>query len=312
MASLSLGIDIGGSNVKAVMLDARARPLGRARWKTAALGDRPTEILPALATRIHKLQGRHRLRELGIASAGILQNGRLVDSPNLRHWEGLDYRKLSGLLDCPVLVENDVNALAWAEWKLGAGQGSRNMLCLALGTGIGGGLVLDGKLYRGSRAMGAELGHMTIDLAGRPCACGNRGCLEAYAGARAMEESCRAALETGRRGSLALEKHLAGRHPSPRLLVDAAKKGNRLAVSLLADAGRSLGVALANYVNIFDPEVIVIAGGVSRAGRWILDPAKSEAKRRLMSSAQQHHRLLLRKLGDDGAALGAALLCRES
>ena len=315
---LSLGIDIGGTNIKGILVDGRGCRVARRRWKSASMGRSHREILDGLAAALSDfLAGRKsapdRAAGIGVASAGLILKGRITCSPNLEHWEGLDLgRGLSRRLGRPVHVENDVNALAYGEWRLGAGRGTRNLVVLALGTGVGGGLILDGKLYRGGRGLAAELGHMSIDLNGRPCPCGSRGCLEAYAGATAIGRSAELALARKVRGSAALARLLGTAAPEPAALAAAARKGNRLAVSLLAEAGAAVGVAAANLVNALDPDLILLAGGVSRAGRFILEPARREARRRIMNPAVQQHRICLRALGDDGAALGAALLARES
>ena len=191
MAQLSLGLDVGGTNIKAALLDGNHAVVRRARFKTASLGDDPDLILSGLEARIRGfvngagLRVRD-LRALGLACAGLVNSeaGRLEDVPNITPWEGLEIGPwLADRFDCTVHLENDVNAIVYGEWLLGAGRGTRNLVCLALGTGVGGGLILDGRLYTGHLGLGAELGHTTIERDGRLCACGNRGCVEAYAGA---------------------------------------------------------------------------------------------------------------------------------
>lgn len=314
-----LGLDIGGTNVKAVLLEADGLPRARARWRTAELGVDVPSVLTGLATHIQALLDRHgvaagELGGLGLACAGLIDSelGEIVDAPNLRHWEGAPLGAwLAERFPCPVALDNDVNALAYGEWRLGAGRGTRNMVCLALGTGVGGGLILDGRLHRGHRGMAAELGHISIDRRGRRCPCGSRGCVEAYVGARAIEAAARRALVRRRSGHARLRALLKGEAPTPRALQRAAKAGSTLARELFEDAGRALGVAVAGCINAFAPERIVIAGGVSRAGKLILDPARTEARAYLMNPAAQRLELRLRALGDDGAALGAALLAAE-
>lgn len=314
--SLSLGIDIGGTNVKAVLLHSSGQRLARRRWKTESFGE-GREIPARLAEAILEFLGKQKLGPgnlvgVGVASAGLIADGIVKTSPNLPHWEGL--RLAEGLtrhLGRPVLLENDVNALAFGEWKLGAGKGASSMICLALGTGVGGGLILDGRLFRGSQGLGAELGHMSIDMNGRPCLCGSRGCLEAYAGARAIRISAEVALARGEEGAASLQRFLGKNAPDPEQLHKAAKAGKSLAARLYEEAGRALGVAVANLVNGLNPDLFVLAGGVSRAGRWILEPALDEARKRIMNPEQQKLKIRLRALGDDGACLGAALLARE-
>ncbi|MCB1161883.1 ROK family protein [bacterium] len=314
-----LGLDVGGTNVKAVLATADGRALRRARWRTAELGDTPAAALDGLAARVDRLLAAARLAPaalggLGLACAGLIdgESGRILDAPNLRHWEGAPLGEwLAGRFPCAVAVENDVNALAYGEWRLGAGRGTRHLACLALGTGVGGGLILDGALYRGRRGLAAELGHLVIDREGRRCPCGNRGCLEAYAGARALEAAARRALARRRAGHAALTRALGGGAPDPRALAAAARGGSALARELLAEAGRALGVAVTSIINAFAPERVILAGGVAAAGALVLGPARAEARARLMNPRVQRLDLRLRALGNDGAALGAALLAAE-
>ncbi len=314
-----LGLDIGGTNVKAVLLGKDGTPRARARWRSSALGDDVPSLLSGLDARVHDLLDREgvaarELGGLGLSCAGLIDNeqGRIMDAPNLRRWEGAPLAAwLSERFPCPVTLENDVNALAYGEWRRGAGRGTRHMLCLALGTGVGGGLILDGRLYRGHRGLAGELGHISIDRAGRRCPCGARGCVEAYAGARAIEAAARRALSRKRKGYRRLAVLLAGEAPSPGALAKAARSGSPLARELFAEAGRALGMGIASCINAFAPECVIIAGGVSRAGKLILDPARAGALEQLMNPEVQRLDLRLRTLGDDGAAIGAALLAVE-
>ncbi|MDP6528706.1 MAG: ROK family protein [Gemmatimonadota bacterium] len=311
-----LGFDIGGTNAKAVLADRTGRVLARSRRETSSLGAKGVEVAPALAEWARELTARHgiRPRAVGVACAGLVdaRSGRVESSPNLPHLRRLRLGDaLAGELGRPVHLENDANALAWAEFRFGAGRGARNLVCLALGTGVGGGLVMDGRLHRGAHGLGAELGHMVVERNGRRCACGQRGCLEAYAGAWAITRSARRALARGAPGSRMLAVRLRGEDPTPAALSRAARDGSALATALFAEAGRALGVAVASLVHIFDPDRVLLAGGVSAAGRLLLDPAREEARSRVMDPTVQKHGLRLRKLGDDGAALGAALLAME-
>ncbi len=320
MPRLSLGLDVGGTNIKVALLHPTGGIAKRTRWKTASFGDVPDQIQQNLESHIRAflqsagLRDRD-LRALGVASAGLVnsETGRLEDVPNIVTWEGMELGPwLAERFACPVRLENDVNALVYGEWRRGAGRGTRNLLGLALGTGVGGGLILDGELYTGHKGLGAELGHITIERNGRRCACGNRGCVEAYAGAGSITRAARRALARKRPGHSRLAAHLRGADPTPARLSAAAKAGVPLARELYAAAGRALGVAIASYVNIFAPERVLIAGGVSRAGRLLLDPAREEAKARVMSIEAQLIDIRLRSLGDDGAAIGAALLAERA
>ncbi len=314
-----LGLDIGGTNVKAVLLSSDGTPRARARWRSAALGDDVPALLTGLEKHIHDLLRREGLAArdlggLGLSCAGLIDSelGRIMDAPNLRRWEGAPLASwLAERFPCPVALENDVNAMAYGEWRRGAGRGTRHMLCLALGTGVGGGLILDGRLYRGHRGLAAELGHISIDRTGRRCPCGARGCVEAYAGARAIEAAARRAMARRREGHRGLAQRLAGDKPTPGNLAKAARGGSVLARELFAEAGRALGVGIASCINAFAPERVIIAGGVSKAGKLIMEPARAAAREQLMNPEAQCLVLRLRALGDDGAPIGAALLAAE-
>jgi len=314
--SLTLGIDVGGTNVKAILLHSSGQRLARGRWKTAVFG-RGREIPERLEATVRSFLEKQSLAPsnllaLGLASAGLVMDGIVKTSPNLPGWEGVKLaEELGRRLSKRVILENDVNALAFGEWKLGAGRGCSSMICIALGTGVGGGLILDGRLFKGSQGLGAELGHMSIDLNGRACLCGARGCLEAYAGGRAIRSAAEGALARGEEGAASLARFLGKRPPDPKRLCAAAKAGKSLAVRIYRESGRALGVAVANLVNALNPELFVLAGGVSQAGKWILEPALAEARSRIMNPKQQKLKIRLRALGEDGASLGAALLARE-
>ncbi|MCP4547892.1 MAG: ROK family protein [bacterium] len=319
MPRLSLGLDVGGTNIKAVLLDGSHRVVRRGRWRTASFGTDVDSIINGLCRCTEDLLRREKLvagelKALGLACAGLInrEEGLIEECANLAPWVGMPLGALlSERLGIRVALENDVNALAWGEWKHGAGRGARNMLCIAIGTGVGGGMILEGELHTGHRGFGGELGHMVINSDGRKCICGNRGCLEAYIGGQSIIRSIRRALARKRPGWRALAHHLGDADPTPALLTRAAKAGDKLALELYDEVGRALGVAISSYINIFAPELIVLAGGVAAAGNLILAPARREATARLMDPSTQTLAIRCRTLGNDGAAIGVALLAEE-
>jgi glucokinase len=220
---------------------------------------------------------------------------------------------MSERLGLPVTVDNDANAALLAEARRGAARDCSHAVLVALGTGIGGGLLLDGRIYRGARGMGAELGHMVVDLHGPNCqgACPGRGCLEVLASGSAIGRE--GVLAAGRAPSSALGRRLAaGREISGGIVTELAHDGDDAARGVLAEIGRRLGHGLTGIVNVFNPEVIVIGGGAIAAGDLLLDPARSVVDERALPPARDCVRILPAHFGDESGMLGAALLALGS
>jgi glucokinase len=203
----------------------------------------------------------------------------------------------------PAVVENDANAAAYGEWRAGAGRGLSSFVCLTLGTGVGGGIVLGGSLYRGATGFAGEIGPAVICADGPPCACGNRGCLEALIGARAIVRRARELY--GASGGARAEP-AAGR--SPEELARAAARGDEVAARVFAETGRYLGIALANIVHILAPEAIAVGGGVAGAGEILFGPARETLRRSVMDDRMAEVRVVPAELGNRAAVLGSALL----
>jgi glucokinase len=219
---------------------------------------------------------------------------------------------MSERLGLPVAVDNDATCAVLAEARYGAGRGCSNVVLLTLGTGIGGGLYLDGRLFRGASGAGAEMGHMVIDADGPPCqgACPNRGCLEALASGSALVRE--AALRVGREPDTPLGRAMEEGVPlSGPLVTEFAHDGDPVARGAIAVIGRNLGVGLANLVNIFEPEVIVIGGGVIAAGEMLLGPAREEMRRRALAPGVDCVRVEAAAFGSEAGMIGAALLARD-
>ena len=212
-------------------------------------------------------------------------------------------------LGLPVFVDNDANVAALAEHRWGAAKGTRYSVTLTIGTGVGGGMVLDGKLYRGFSGAGAELGHMVIDMDGPPCQgnCPNNGCLETMASGTALGREAREFAADHPDSNLA-RALAAGREVDGQYVTEMAHDGDREAIALIELIGRRLGVGLANYVNIFNPEVIVIGGGVLAAGDHLLTPAIEEMRRRALPFPRDQVRIEPAHFGGDAGLIGAAAL----
>ena len=304
-----IGLDIGGTNLKASLISSGGEVLGRVHrpspGTTGAGGadEGYAEIRTALSALVESAAEGKPIAGIGIGCAGVLSGDRrtILASPNLRGFEGFPLRGfLEETFGVPTLLENDANATALGEGWRGAGTGARTLLVVTLGTGVGTGFSLDGEIWRGGAGMGGEGGHTKIDPEGPPCRCGNHGCLEAFVGAYGILRRFRDAVASGRASDLA---------PGPDLgvqgIADAARAGDALAADVLRETGRYLGVGLANFANLFNPEKIVVTGGVSRAGDAILDPARAELKRRAFPAVTESLEVLPGRLGDDAGPLGA-------
>jgi len=312
----TIGIDIGGTNIKIAALWSDGTLLQSAQIPTEAQ-DGPDAALARLLDAVSNLmesQGirAEEMRAIGVDSAGIVDpaTNRVVDSPNLRFWENFPLaERLQERYGVPVFLENDVNAMAYGEWRCGAGRGTQNMVALTLGTGVGGGLILNGQLYRGAHGAAAEIGHMTLDVHGPRCSCPNIGCLERHVGAAWITERAIHKLASDERPSAL--RGLPAEQLTPHSLSVAADAGDGIAADVLCETGELLGFGLVSVVNIFDPERVVIGGGVARAGKRLLDPALRIVQRHAMSIPARNVRLVQAELGNDAAIVGAALLAME-
>ncbi len=306
-----LGVDIGGTDIKLGIVDdsAAAAPFSR----EIVSGTIPTRAgegpeLAAARVRAWCEERDAAPAAAGIACAGLIDGARgiLHVSPNLAGWIDVPLRALfERELGVPAAVENDANAAAYGEWRAGAGRGLRSFVCLTLGTGVGGGIVLDGSLYRGATGFAGEIGHTVILADGPPCACGSRGCLEALIGAPAITRRARE-LYGAREGTPAG----SGSIGSVADLARAAAAGDEIASRVFEETGRFLGVALANVVHILAPEAIVVGGGVAGAGEILFGPARETLRRCVMDASMAEVRIVPAELGNRAAVLGSALLAR--
>lgn len=309
MVKAVIGIDLGGTNIKSVLLEAsRHRILRQASHPTQAeTGVAQVVENIALEVEGHLMAAKPigcRVIGIGVGSAGLVDRGVVRNSPNLPGWQGavplqrLLKRRLADYR-LPITIENDVNAFVLAEQKMGAAKGLRNVIGLTLGTGVGGGIIIDGKLYRGTTGGAGELGHMVIKHDGPRCKCGNSGCLESLVGSQAI---------INRYNDLRFRAHQKlERDISVAEIASRAKNKEALAIQALAETGRLLGIGLANLINIFNPQAIVIGGGVAQAGKFILIPAVAEMRARAMPYDTKDVKILKAKLGEFAGAIGASL-----
>lgn len=272
---LAIGVDIGGTKVAAGVVDDHGQVIDRTRRDTPGSDVRATEA--TIADAVQELRERHEVTAVGVGAAGWIANDRatVLFSPHLA-WRNEPLRDaLTAAIGLPVVVENDANAAAWAEYRFGAGRGARVVVMVTLGTGIGGGLVVSGILYRGAYGVGLEYGHMTMVPDGRRCACGNRGCWEMYASGTALAHDARELAAIAPVAAHRLMELAAGdpRRLTGPLVTQAAREGDVAAIEIYTAMGRWLGRGLANLAAVIDPTVFVIGGGVSEAGDLLIKPA---------------------------------------
>jgi len=311
-----LGVDIGGTNlVVGVVPVSGGKPLAIASGPTngergadAAVADigALAETVSAEALARHP-GSRDRIVGVGIGCPGPLDlsRGRIIETPNLG-WAGYPIRdRIADRLGLPATLDNDANCATYGEWWQGAARGAQNIVGVTLGTGIGGGLIVEGKLVHGANGGAGELGHMTIELNGRRCACGNRGCLEAYASGTSIAARAREGIQAGARSEIS---RLVGDDLSrvtARTVYDALLLGDRHARAVMRETAEYLGAGLANVVNFFNPEVIVVMGGVTKAGEHLFVPLRAEVRRRAFASAVDACRIVPGALDGSAGVVGA-------
>ncbi len=330
---LVVGIDLGGTQIRAAVLRG-ARLLSRVGLLT---GENPTpeRVIPRM---IHAVEQAienagttlGQIAGIGIGAPGPLNShtGIVFSPPNLPGWIDVPLRDiLNEHFKLPIFVENDANAAALAEYMFGAGQGSREVVYMTISTGIGGGIITDGRIVEGIVGTAGELGHMTIDLHGPRCNCGNIGCLESISSGTAIARRANEIVAMGKGDELlafALTQQEDGSantpedsqqvarhnivHINARVVAEAAAAGIPVARQIIAAAAEGLGVGLVNIIHIFNPELIILGGGVSQMGDLLLDPARRIIEKRAMVVPRQAARLVLAQLGTDAGLVGAGAL----
>ena len=321
-AAYAIGVDIGGTKVAGGLVDAEGRIHARARADTPHRSTAPAVVEDTLVGVVRALLAEAatgavagEVAAVGIGAAGFVSADRatVAFAPHLS-WRQEPLRDaLRDRISLPITVDNDANAAAWAEWRFGAGRGETRLVMVNLGTGIGGGIVFDGRVERGRFGIAGEFGHMQVVPDGLQCECGNRGCWEQYSSGNALVREARALLET--RSPLAVDlAERVGGDPAALtgpLVTAAARAGDRTAVELLADVGRWLGVGLANLAAALDPGTFVIGGGVSDAGELLLGPARETYRRQLTGRGYRPEAQVVRALlGNDAGVIGVADLAR--
>jgi len=305
---LVIAIDIGGTNLRAAFVDRDGRIFGRERLVTLLTRN-------GLITQLADVIRRMKAKDKRVCAAGIgfpgpmkIDQGIVLTPPNIPDCANLPLKKiLERATNLPVFLENDANAAALGEYWIGAAEGAESMVCITLGTGIGGGIVLNGKVWHGAGDVAGELGHMTVRPGGRMCGCGKRGCIETYASASGVARTARAKIQRNKHSAILA---LAGGKASAitsAIVYQAAMRGDVIAGKVLEETGRILGMAIGNLLNILNPAMVVLTGGLARAGRLLFDPLRAEVPKHCFPAAFRGTRIVPGKLGDDAGMAGAAL-----
>lgn len=311
----AVGVDLGATNTKLALVNRRGEILVKQRLATQ---DYPTKkvLLVAIINKIQKILSSRVVAKKDIRGIGLGVPG-LVDSErgivhyfvNIKGWRNVPLATIiRGHFNLPVFIDNDVNATTLAELKFGAGRGAKNLVCLTLGTGVGGGVVVNGELYRGSTLSAGEVGHIPIERFGLRCPCGGYGCIERYVGSNYLVENVKSQIKKGRRTIITKLVNNKLSRITPKIIAAAAKEGDKFAIEIWRNAGENLGIALTGIVNFFNPEKIVIGGGIAEAGKLLFDSIIKTVRERAMELPGQKVEIVKAKLGENAGTIGAAVL----
>ncbi len=310
-----VGVDIGGTNIVVGTVAEDGKQVRGLQRRNTAVSSGPDAIITHVAEAIREsvAQAESAWGEklevigVGIGSPGPIdtKRGIVVTSPNLQ-WVDVPLRdRVSELVDLPATLDNDANCAVLGEWWQGAARGAQVVVGVTVGTGVGGGLILDGKIFHGASDVAGEFGHMTIDSTGRRCACGNYGCLEAYASGPAIAKRAIESIEAG--ATSTLNQYVDGDlgRVTAALVYQAATDGDALALEVVRDTARFLGAGIASLVNICNPELVVVCGGVTSAGENLFRPLREEVTRRAFRPAAEACRIVAGELTGTAGVIGA-------
>ena len=313
--SLAIGIDVGGTKVLGGVVDDAGKVLTTARKDTPRQGG--SALTQTIAEVAKELLQQYSVSCVGVSAAGFVSSDRktMLATPNIADWNGVDLdNQLTKLIGLPVVIENDANAAAWGEAKFGAGKNQDHMMMLTVGTGIGGGIVVNGDLYRGAFGIAAEFGHMRVVPDGHICGCGARGCFEQYASGNALLRHAREAINA----SPEIARNLLSRGDGTvagltgQVITEAARDGDPVALAAFNTTGQWLGAGIASLSVLLDPACVVIGGGVIDAGEILLKPTR-ESLERTMPFAGKHPypQVIAAQLGNEAGLVGVADLARS-
>ncbi|MDE2216802.1 MAG: ROK family protein [Planctomycetota bacterium] len=308
MGNYVIGIDLGGTNLKAGLVDKGGKITHRLSIKTNYNAD-PQAISNQIFELIYEIIKEAHVKKsdiigVGLGSPGLIdkKGDTIIFSPNLPRWRNIPIKLLvTERFNTPCVLENDANAAAWGEKWVGAGKDVSSLVMLTLGTGIGGGIVIGNKLWRGANNVAAEIGHMIIQMDGPKCSCGNNGCIEAYASATAMVRRFKELLKSGVSSSLKDSREITA-----KIINDAAFQGDKASLDVIEETGRYLGIALVNIMHILNPEMIVLTGGMIGSGELLMNPIRQVTKQKAFEASYKDTKIVFSQLGNDAGIIGAA------
>jgi len=313
-----LAIDLGGTKILAAVISSRGQVVAGEYYLTLA-DEGPQAVINRIFSAVDCLLSLgnidlSQLDSISIAAAGAIDIGKglVTSSPNLPGWHNVPLRDIvKEKYKVNTFLLNDTSAAALGEHRFGAGKGVNNLVYLTVGTGIGGGIIINGKLYSGASGSAGELGHMTIDVNGPRCNCGSIGCLEMLASGTAVAREAIRRITCGEKSSLIEIVEGKIGNITAEKVGEAAQGGDSLALEVILEAATYLGIGMVNLVNIFNPEMIVVGGGMAKMGDLLLEPARQVVRERAFSLSAQAMRIVPAQLGDNSGVLGAAIFGRQ-
>jgi glucokinase len=305
--SLTVAVDIGGTHIRVAVYEPDSiTPVAHERTRSLAM---QPGVYDRLEQAIESVWPREQVKAIGMASPGPLDphTGTILATPNIPEWKNFPVApRLAQHFGVPTYLDNDANMAGLAEWQYGAGQGHQNLVYLTISTGIGGGVISHGCLLQGFHGMGAELGHMIIDPAGPLCGCGKHGHVESFCSGPSIARYVVEQIKAGQQSTLATQPNV-----SAAQIADAARAGDALAISAFERAGHYLGIAVANYLAIFDPSILIFGGGVSQVGELLFKPFEESLRKHTFHPHYLDNLVITKAaLGDDAGLLGALALAR--
>lgn len=310
---LYLGIDMGGTHIKIAVVDSKGCILEETVIDTK-IKEKPVNVIRSIIAEASKFKNYKKTKSIGVGIAGDIdcKNGIVRFSPNLPMWRNVKLKALfQKLTKKRTFVDNDANTAGIGAFWLDTKGKANNLICVTLGTGVGGGIIINKKLYRGASCTAGEIGHITIDPYGNKCNCGNRGCIETFMGAKYLSAYARKYLKNKKSKIIDLLTNKDYSKITPKILYTAAVKGDKSAIEIWNYAGERLGILLVNLINFANPDTIVLCGGISHAGKYIVNPVKQEIKKRAFDSADKACKILVSKYTSKLGVVGAAMLPKQ-
>ena len=313
MTNYYLGVDMGGTLIKIAIVDDKANVIEEAVVNTD-INASPKSVIENITDVFKKFKYYNKVKTIGIGIAGDIdfKQGIVRISPNLPKWNKVQLKKdIEKITGKTVYVDNDANTAAIGAYWLDIKAKADNMICVTLGTGVGGGIIINKKLFRGNNGTAGEIGHITVIPDGKKCNCGNCGCAETYIGVRHIVKETIDLLKTNKSKYILKLANNDIEQITPKLLSQAAEKGDLVAKKVWNNAGEKLGILLSDIIDFFNPDCIVLCGGISNAGDLIIKPAKEQIKKRAFKTAAKACKIVVSKYTSKLGVVGAAMLVKN-